>query len=97
MRNPTHVRLSTKRQIALLLFVTMLSMVLQVFPSSLAVSAEPIADTVTENMDQPIAEEAAAVSGGIIADGIYRLTNKYVKENYSSYGTFYLRGENNTV
>lgn len=60
-------------------------------------SAEPIADIVTENMDQPIVEEAAAVSGGIIADGIYRLTNKYVKENYSSYGTFYLRGENNTV
>ena len=63
MRNPTHVRLSTKRRIALLLFVTMLSMVLQVFPSSLTVSAEPIADIVTENMDQPIVEEAAAVSG----------------------------------
>ncbi len=40
MRNPTHIRPSTKRRIALLLFVTMLIQVTLIFPSNISVSAE---------------------------------------------------------
>ena len=80
MRNPTHVRLSTKRQIALLLFVTMLSMVLQVFPSSLAVSAEPIADTVTENMESPLAQAADVV----LKQHVNRETDKWNAQGTTS-------------
>ena len=43
------------------------------------------------------AEVSAEVSGGIISDGVYQITNAYVASNHSSYGTFYLRGESGTV
>ena len=40
-----------------------------------------------------IVEVSAEVTGA----GIYQITNEYVENNYSSYGTFYLRSENGSV
>jgi disulfide oxidoreductase YuzD len=57
-----------------------------------------IGGTLVDNISQPITEEAAAESAEpVLSNGIYQLTNVYVASIHSSYGTFYLRGENGTV